>query len=541
MQDIDDLELLGRIWGFLKYYHPNIAKGEYNWDFELFRILPDYLTIKNSSERDDVLNKWIKKFGHLADCTTCKQIVNDAPLKPDLLWIDRSNMSNNLKDVLKGIYNKRNQGEHYYISLHTGVGNPNFKNEHLYYEMPYPDAGFRLLALYKYWNMIQYFFPYKNLTDQDWNLILKKYIPVFVGSKNELAYELAITRLIGEVNDSHAYVISGNDKLQFLRGDKFAPFKVEFVEDKLVVTEAYKLDQLKKYKLKAGDIITHINGKTVESIVDSLRPYYGASNEVSMKSAISNDLLRSSKDRIDIGFISSGQNHQTKLNLYNYKDSGMEAWYQEKEKNKKPTYRLLADSVGYFTLENVKYADVSKLKDTLTSLKGIVIDIRNYPNQFVTLQLASLFVSNHTDFAKLSIGNINNPGEFRFRQGTIIEPQKGKYKYQNKSRKEFAGKLIVLVNENSISQSEYTAMALRSVPNSMIIGSTTAGADGDVSNIQLPGGIKTRISGIGVYYPDGRETQRIGIVPDVVVKPTIEGVKAGKDEVLEKAIEVLKN
>ncbi len=60
-----------------------------------------------------------------------------------------------------------------------------------------------------------------------------------------------------------------------------------------------------------------------------------------------------------------------------------------------------------------------------------------------------------------------------------------------------------------------------------------------MSRIILPGGIPTGISGIGVYYPDGSETQRVGIVPDIEVKPTIEGLKAGRDEVLEKAIEII--
>lgn len=41
---IENLKTLGLIWGFLKYYHPNIAKGEYNWDYELFRILPKILS-----------------------------------------------------------------------------------------------------------------------------------------------------------------------------------------------------------------------------------------------------------------------------------------------------------------------------------------------------------------------------------------------------------------------------------------------------------------------------------------------------------------
>ena len=45
------------------------------------------------------------------------------------------------------------------------------------------------------------------------------------------------------------------------------------------------------------------------------------------------------------------------------------------------------------------------------------------------------------------------------------------------------------------------------------------------------------ISGIGVYYPDGEETQRIGIVPDIEVKPTVEGIRTGRDELLERAIE----
>ncbi len=82
-------------------------------------------------------------------------------------------------------------------------------------------------------------------------------------------------------------------------------------------------------------------------------------------------------------------------------------------------------------------------------------------------------------------------------------------------------------------------MALRLAPHATAIGSTTAGADGNVSQFYLPGGISTLISGIGIYYPDGRETQRIGIIPDIVVKPTIRGITEGKDDPLEKAIEIV--
>ena len=100
----------------------------------------------------------------------------------------------------------------------------------------------------------------------------------------------------------------------------------------------------------------------------------------------------------------------------------------------------------------------------------------------------------------------------------------------------YNGAVVILVDESSQSQAEYTAMAFRSVPNALVAGSTTAGADGNVSAIVLPGGLRTLISGIGVFYPDRRPTQRVGIVPDLNVRPTIAGIRQGRDEVLEAAV-----
>lgn len=79
-------------------------------------------------------------------------------------------------------------------------------------------------------------------------------------------------------------------------------------------------------------------------------------------------------------------------------------------------------------------------------------------------------------------------------------------------------------------------MAFRAAPGAMIIGSQTAGADGNVSQIHLPGGLQTGISGIGVFYPDRTATQRVGIVPDLTVETTIAGIASGRDEVLEAAV-----
>ena len=87
-----------------------------------------------------------------------------------------------------------------------------------------------------------------------------------------------------------------------------------------------------------------------------------------------------------------------------------------------------------------------------------------------------------------------------------------------------------------MSQAEYTSMAFRVAPGAIVVGSASAGADGNVSPFALPGGLRSMVSGIGVFYPDKIPTQRIGIVPNVEVKPTITGIRAGRDEVLEEAL-----
>lgn len=44
----------------------------------------------------------------------------------------------------------------------------------------------------------------------------------------------------------------------------------------------------------------------------------------------------------------------------------------------------------------------------------------------------------------------------------------------------------------------------------------------------------------GLYYPDGKETQRIGIVPDINMKPALKGIKEGRDVLLERAVRIIK-
>ena len=526
-QLITNLDLLGKLWGFLKYHHPEVGKGNYNWDFELFRILPEYLKAKNNTERDKTLLDWINKYGKIPTCATCEDTPSDAYLKPDLSWVEKNDMNNDLKKRFQEIYSNRHQGEHYYIKMAPNIGNPDFSNENPYNNTFYPDAGFCLLSLYRYWNMIEYFFPNKYITDKNWDNVLKEYIPIFILAKDRLEYEWAALRVIGEINDTHANLWGGGEKIRDFRGANFASFRVQFIEQKLVVTDYYNPELKEASGLEIGDIITHINGKTVEFIIDSVKRYYPASNEAARLRDISDDLLRSTGNTINIRYTSSGQTKQKELPLYARNSLNMYGRYRVNTNEK--CYKLLDGNIGYVTLANIKNEDIPIIKKTFKKTKGIIIDIRNYPSAFTPFTLAPYFVSKSTPFVKFTQGNVNNPGEFTFKVGKNIP----------KAGKTYKGKLVVIVNENTQSSAEYQSMAFRAGNNTTIIGSTTAGADGNVSTIILPGGLRTMISGIGVYYPNGTRTQRVGIVPDIKVEPTINGIKQGKDEVLEKAIEII--
>ena len=525
-QKINDLELLGRIWGFLKYHHPALATGNYNWDYELFRMLPEYLKITDNAKRDEFLLQWIGKYGEIPKCETCEETPADAFLKPDLSWVDKSNMNQQLKDLLHKIYLNRSQGDHFYINTKTTVGNPEFLHEDSYPQMRCPDAGFRLLALYRYWNMIQYFYPNKYLTDKNWNTVLKEYIPKFILAGTQLDYELTALKLIGELDDSHAQLLEGGQKIDSLRGNWIAPFQVRFIENQLVVTNYYNPDLQTATGLKVGDIITQINGKAVKAIVDSVKEYYPASNEAARMRDIAKDMLCSTNQAIQINYISYNQTKQKDLSLYDRQDMYQYMY----KKDTTLCYKLLNNNIGYITLKSIKEEDINSIWQDFENTKGIIIDIRNYPSSSIAAaSLWSYFVSKSTPFVKFTIWNPDNPGEFTFIPFNVVYG----------SEEQYHGKLAVLVNEETQSNAEFNVMAFRAGTNTTIIGSQTAGADGNVSDIYLPGGLKTWISSIGVYYPDGRQTQRVGIVPDIIIKPTIKGIQEGRDELMEKAIEII--
>lgn len=518
--NLEYLKNLGLIWGYLKYYHPNVAAGNFNWDYELFRIYQRSLEA-SGNEKDQILADWINSLGEFQTKNASEP--KNLKMKADLEWITTSGFSKELTDLLLKVKTAERKNSNYYISLDSNVQNPIFRNENPYSKMTSPDAGFRLLSLYRYWNIIQYYFPYRYAIGEDWKNVLAEFIPKFINANDETKYTLVCLEIATRINDSHARV--SNKITQNFWGTKFPPLEINFIENNAVVKN-YLDDELgKNTGLKIGDIILDVDGKNILKILEEKSKYLPASNESGKLSKLSNYLLRTNNDQINIKYLSNGITKTTSLKTYKYDEIN----YTQKQP---PMFTMLNNNIAYLHMADVKKDKLSDIFNEIKNTKGLVIDLRTYPSKFVIFEIGNFLLSKPEQFVKFSTTTLTSPGDYIIKEGAPIGTNNKNY---------YLGKIAILVNETSISSSEYHTMALRKAPHAKVFGSQTAGADGNVSYITLPGELQTTFTGIGIYNPDESETQRIGIIPDIEVKPTIEGIKNSRDEVLEKAMKWINN
>jgi C-terminal processing protease CtpA/Prc len=303
------------------------------------------------------------------------------------------------------------------------------------------------------------------------------------------------------------------------------PAAIKFINRQAVVLRVRQDGLVPHSPLEPGDILTHIDGVPVEDILKQRLPLTPGSNEASQLRTLAYDLLRGNTDQAQLKLLRAGKPLAVSAPRYL-----LDKLPPVRPQPADSAYRFLRPDIGYLTMAKTKQPQLPTIFRVFKNTKGLVVDIRNYPTDFAATQkLPSYFLTKPRAFAKFAKFDTSYPGRFLWFPGKTLKP----------IGKPYTGKLIVLVDETSISLAEYAAMALRATPNATIVGSPTAGADGDVTRIVLPGNLVTRISGTGVYYPDGRDTQRVGIVPDIQVYPTPAGIRVGRDELLEKAIELI--
>jgi C-terminal processing protease CtpA/Prc len=199
--------------------------------------------------------------------------------------------------------------------------------------------------------------------------------------------------------------------------------------------------------------------------------------------------------------------------------------------------RWLPGNIGYADLDRLELEQVDELFAKFADAKAIVFDMRGYPRGtgfHIAPRLAdrpriagALFRQPRV-WPSMGMFGRDELGDVTEFLQTLPPPRS--------DRPLFKGPTVLLIDERTQSQAEHTGLWLKAANGTIWIGSASAGANGDITTLVVPGGITLTFTGQAVLHPDGRQLQRIGLTPDVEVHPTIAGVRAGRDEVLEAAL-----
>lgn len=506
----EKLAMLGKLWGFLKYYHPAVSQGNFDWDKELFKILP----LADDSDFSTKIEEWVYSLGEL-EASKETEDTREIKIKPDFDWFQSELISESLRNKLQAIEDAQKPKENYYVSLSEELKSPVFQNEKRYSSINYKDDGMKLLSLFRYWNYIQYFYPYRYLISEEWNKVLKKFIPELVNAKDEREYNLALAGLVSKTEDTH-HTLLQNPVLESYLGANKVPASAIFINDTLVVKSSEDI------KIKSGDVIQRIDDVPISVLKEKFNDISGASNRTTQLREIAAKVLRTQNKTVELEIWRDNEILDVTVESIPF--------HTNISNHSFASITEISDEIGYLNTSDLTLEEYDSIFKKWDNKKAIIFDLRTYPKE----NLARLLPYLHEEpvsFFRSTSGSVDKPGTFAFDEPIFFETKDG-YKYK--------GTVVILINNESQSKSEFSAMALRTAPNSTVIGSQTAGTDGDVVNVVLPGNVRTIMTGNGIYTLDKEETQQVGIIPDIKVENGIQDLTNEKDEILQAAIEAIK-
>ncbi len=507
---IDNLALQGRVWGFLKFMHPAIRSGELHWDYELFRTMPRILAAESHEAARAILVDQVASLGAVPPCAPCQESNPDVHLAADLDWLsDETLLGVELSQSLRTlVINGPAAEEQHYYSIDNELDYPNLESL---------DFGYRVLALFRFWNIVAIRFPYRDQIDGDWAETLTEMLPRVASATTNEAFSLAMIETIARISDTHTNLWGAHGHRPPV-GVCTVDVHMRFVEDEQAVVWLAGPDAA----LEPGDVVTAIDGTAVEDLVALWLPLYPGSNRPAQLRGIGNGLLFGECGPVTLEVRRGDATHSIEAQRTRDRTASLYA-----HDRPGPAFQILEGDIAYLKMGDVEKGAGDTYYKSAKGTAGWVIDLRNYPKADMVYDLAGHFMfARRTEFAHFTKPSLTTPGEFTWSGVATVRREWGRYREP----------IVILVDEVTQSAAEFHSMAFRAAPNAIVIGSTTAGADGNVFYIPLPGPYRTVFTGFGVFYPDRTPTQRVGIVPDRFVAPTIKGIRAGRDEVLEAAV-----
>ena len=209
--------------------------------------------------------------------------------------------------------------------------------------------------------------------------------------------------------------------------------------------------------------------------------------------------------------------------------------------------RDLGTGFGYLDLARATVADVTRALQESSATRALIIDARgtleanpdgNLPAPLqLTLRRTSRLhnptIGKHT--LRLASEPCFPDQSQLPHTACVVERRQSDDLLASDTATRYRGRVVVLIDERTEGPMEQFAMAMETVANATLIGSATAGAVGRTSAIRVPGLLTLTFSNTELRRPDGGQLQRVGLSPQVDARPTVKGIRAGSDEVLDRA------
>jgi C-terminal processing protease CtpA/Prc len=500
-------------WGYLENYHPLLYSNRINADSLFCALSSKIIEDKSCYSVEDLLT--------FLNSKTSFPLSKKDPLYVYLCkGISIRNHANSFRLTDSLTTNKRveyNDSTNQF-KFYTTIVN----------RQPFPCTSLRILGIAKIWNNYKFYYPYqKNLPNgNEYENILMKYLRIIKDCKNFSDYHRSILAFTSEYKDTHSKASSFIIDNQL--GKRSIPAKVRFIEGNIVISDYYDKIILDSSALKIGDQVLQINGEETQAIFDRIKPYIAYSNEASLYRDLSKNSLKTNQDSIRLLIRRSNKCFYISLPTYESRDL---LTRERKSKQELSTIKY-NDSTLYV---QCKYVDTAKLRKILfenNQLKWFIFDLRS-STKWIKPVIEDFFFGIKTTFALYYVPLPSNPGNFTNPIPLTAGPAKPGHLKTNFH-------VIILVNENTQSQGEFQTMILQAIPNSLTIGSMTAGTDGNTSNFMIPGNISIVMTLVGIQYPNNQQTQSCGVHIDYYCTPDIKSVILGIDQELEMALDLIK-
>ena len=378
-----------------------------------------------------------------------------------------------------------------------------------------PDLDTRLADVVVAWNVFRHFYPYRTEARVEWDARLRPQLELAYDATTREAHRDALRLLVADLRDGHGSVVDPRGG-----GNRGAlPVQFGVIEKQLVVTATAA-----PANAPVGAVVSSVDGvPATKRLADAIRLASGSTqwketralqeiNSCSAGSAV--------KLVIDTG---AGPN-PTSLTC--------DAKQPPPEKRPAPVTELMS-GIWYVDLTRARMPEVTPILDKLAGATGVVFDVRGYPTDAGAQILPHLLGTSEAD-RWMHVNKIVGPfGESAGWQsmGWNITPQSPRV----------GGKIVFLTDGRAISYAESVMGYIADRKLGTIVGSATAGANGNVVVFVLPGGFRLGFTGMRVTGHDGQAPHHlVGIKPDIPITPTIAGLRAGRDEVLDRALSAIR-